>query len=718
MCRNKYMSDYNFFLTCPGGFENLLMKELESLGLNSAKESRGGVYFDASFEEGMNVCLWTRLGGRLLLQLKSFEVESEKDIYNAVLSEDWESWFSADKTISIDTTTVATQFKNSSYLSLIVKDSIADYFREKTGIRPSVSKEHPDIRINLFVDKTGAVISLDMSGNSLHQRGYRLEKTEAPIKENVAAGLLLRSGWGEMSLKGLPLLDPMCGSGTFLIEGAFIAANIPPSLKREYFCFKNYKIFDPVVWDKLKKAAENASDFETLSKCRINGFDLNRQAVGASRANIEYTGLSAYINVKQGDIRKLADNLKNRTKKGLITINPPYGERLGEVDALRHLYMETGEILKKSFDGWKVTVITGNEELSRKIGLKPLKVNTVYNGPIKCTASLYDLDNSYREDKKGERDNTKGAVVFENRLKKNLKTIRKWAKKEGVSSYRIYDADIPEYSAAIDFYEGEFIYLQEYQPPKEIPTGKAEKRLVDMVKKISAVLEIDRDRIFIRQRKRQKSANQYMKHGDTRKYEVMNEGALSFQVNFHDYIDTGIFLDHRKVRGMIRDMSGGKSFLNLFAYTSTASVYAAAGGAKRTVNVDTSANYLEWGINNFRLNKLPLEKTYFQKQDSMEYLEKGNEKFDLIFIDPPTYSNSKSREADFDLQRDHSQMLLLAGKRLANNGIIIFSNNFKKFKLDQALENEFLIEDITESTVSEDFSRNKKIHRCWTLKKR
>ena len=712
------MSDYKFFLTCPGGFENLLIKELETLSISELKESRGGVYFNASFEDGMNVCLWTRLGGRLLLQLKSFEVEEEKDIYNAVSGTEWDMWFSPDKTISIDTTAVASQFRNSSYLSLIVKDGIADYFREKTGERPSVGKDHPDIRINLFIDKNEAVLSLDMSGNSLHQRGYRIERTEATLKENVAAGLLLRSGWGEMSLKSSAFLDPMCGSGTFLIEAALIAANIAPSVKREYFCFKNYKNFDNEVWNNLKKTAESASSMDALSKCRITGFDINMKAVKASRANIENLTLSRFISVKQGDILKLDENYRNRGVKGLIAFNPPYGERLGEIEALKNLYRETGELLKKSFNGWKVNIITGNEELSRKIALKPLRVNTVYNGPIKCSTSVYELDNSYREDKKGERDNTKGAVVFENRLRKNLKNIRKWAKKEGVSSYRIYDADIPEYSAAVDYYESEYIYLQEYQPPKEIPAGKAEKRLMDMVKKISSVLEIERDKIFIRQRKRQKSSSQYMKLSDSGEFEIMNEGGLSFYVNYHDYLDTGIFLDHRKIRGMIRDMAKDKSFLNLFAYTSTASVYAAAGGAKKAVSVDTSAAYLEWGINNFRLNKLPLEKTFFRKQDSMDYLRQGNEIFDLIFIDPPTFSNSKSRDNDFDIQRDHAEMLYLAGKRLQNKGIIIFSNNYKKFKLDQALENDFLIEDITESTISADFSRNKKIHRCWILKKR
>ncbi len=712
------MAEYKYFLTCPGGFENLLVKELETLGIFTATESRGGVYFNASFEEGMNICLWTRIGGRLLLQLESFEAETEKDIYNAVLGIEWDEWFSPDKSIFIDSTTIGAKFKNSSYLSLVVKDGIADYFRKKTNLRPSVSKDHPDIRLNLFADRNNAVISLDMSGNSLHQRGYRIEKTEAPIKENVAAGLLLRSGWDEMSLKGAAFLDPMCGSGTFLIEAALIAANISPSINREYFCFKNYSVFKPDVLENLKKTAEKAASPEHLSKCRFTGFDLSMKAVNAARANVENLSLTRWITVKQGDILKLPENYRNRSKKGLIAFNPPYGERLGEVEALKNLYRETGEILKSSFDGWKACIITGEGELSRKFGLKPVRVNTVYNGPIKCTASVFELDSSYRKASKGEKDNTKGAVVFENRLRKNLKNIRKWAKKEGVTSYRIYDADIPEYSAAVDLYENAFVYLQEYQPPREIPAGKAEKRLMDMVKKLSSVLEIERDRIFIRQRKRQKSSSQYTRLDSSGEYEVMNEGGLSFYVNFKDYLDTGIFLDHRVVRNMIREKASGKSFLNLFAYTCTASVYAAAGGAKRTVNVDTSANYLEWGIKNFQLNSIPLDKTYFQKQDSIEYLEKGKEKFDLIFIDPPTFSNSKSRENDFDIQRDHAEMLIQAGKRLANNGEIIFSNNYKKFKLDSVLDEEFLIEDITEKSFSADFSRNKTIHRCWIMRKK
>ena len=711
------MSDYKYFLTCPGGFENLLVKELETIGISNASESRGGVTFTASFEEGMNICLWSRVGGRLLLQLGNFEAESEKDIYNSSASLEWDKWFTHEQTIFIDAVSVSSKFKNASYLSLLVKDGIADYFRKKTDFRPSVEKENPDIRINLFVDKNGAVLSLDMAGSSLHQRGYRIKKTEAPIKENVAAGLLLRGGWDKMSLKGAAFLDPMCGSGTFLIEAAMIAANMAPALKREYFCFKNFRIYDEKVWNSLKKTAESAFFEKDLSRCRFTGFDISMKAVEASRANVENLNLTRWITVKQGDILKLPANYRNRSKKGLIAFNPPYGERLGEVEALKNLYRQTGEILKTSFDGWKVSVITGEGELSRKFGLKPVRVNTVYNGPIKCSASVYELDSSYRDENRESRDNTKGAVVFENRLRKNLKNLRKWAKKEGVSSYRIYDADIPEYSAAVDFYEGKYVYLQEYQPPKEIPAGKAEKRLMDMVKRLCSVLEIERGRIYIRQRKRQKASSQYTKLDNSGEYEVMKEGGLSFYVNFKDYLDTGIFLDHRIVRDMIREKSAGKTFLNLFAYTCTASVYAASGGAKRAVSVDTSAAYLEWGIKNFQLNNISLDKTFFQKQDSIEYLRKGKEKFDLIFIDPPTFSNSKSRENDFDIQRDHAEMLLLAGKRLANNGLIIFSNNYKKFKLEQALENDFLIEDITEKTVPADFCRNKVIHRCWLLKK-
>ncbi len=710
------MSDRQYFLTCPGGFEHLLLSELESLGIRSVKESRGGVYFEGSFEEGMRVCLWSRIGGRLLLVIDHFEAETEKDIYKAVLKPDWISWFTPDKSIFIETTSVTSDFRNSSYISLVVKDGIADYFRDKTGERPSVSKNSPDIKINLYLERGKGTLSLDISGNSLHQRGYRIKKTEAPLKENVAAGLLLRSGWNRLSLVGSPFIDPMCGSGTLLIEAAMIAGNIAPSMKRDYFCFKNLEGYQSSVWNSLKDDAEKAIDYDAVAECRITGFDIDKKAVEAARGNAVNILLSDYILIKHGDILDLPDLCRGFDKKGLIAFNPPYGERLGEVESLKHLYREAGEMLKKSFNGWTVSVISGNEELLRKIALKPLKVNTVYNGPLKCRASVYEIDSVYREDLKGEKDNTKGAVVFENRLKKNLKNLRKWAEKEGISSYRIYDADIPEYSAAVDFYESKFVYLQEYAPPKEIPQGKAEKRLMDMVKKISSVLGIERDNIFIRQRKRQRSASQYLKYGDTERFEVMSEGGLLFQVNFNDYLDTGIFLDHRKVRAMIRELSEGKRFLNLFAYTSTASVYAASGGALKTVSVDTSRNYLDWGKSNFRLNKIPMQKNFFENCDSVDFLEKSGEMFDLIFIDPPTFSNSKDRAEDFDIQRDHSRLLLLAGKRLSNNGIIIFSNNYKKFKLDQTLENEFLIEDITEKTVSEDFSRNKKIHRCWILK--
>ena len=370
-----------------------------------------------------------------------------------------------------------------------------------------------------------------------------------------------------------------------------------------------------------------------------------------------------------------------------------------------------GNIFKERFDGWKGIFITGDEELARKTGLKAYKVNKIYNGPIECISAAFAINNAYREEHTHEL--SESAQMFANRLAKNIKQFGKLARRQNVTSYRIYDADLPDYSAAIDFYEGKWMYLQEYAAPAFIDPAKTKRR----VREMAQVLEqyVPKENIFIRRREKQKGANQYTKSGESEHLEIMQENGLKFYVNFYDYLDTGIFLDHRPVRKLIGEMSAGKRVLNLFAYTCTASVYAAANGAESTTSVDTSSTYLDWGKKNFKLNGLNPEKHYFIKEDCIKFLQSTKQKYDLIFIDPPTFSNSKSRDDIFDVQRDHRILLILASGCLAKGGSIIFSTNYRKFQLDESLSQQFEIKDITQESISFDFERNSKIHRCFFL---
>ncbi|MDH5657005.1 MAG: class I SAM-dependent methyltransferase, partial [Spirochaetia bacterium] len=282
--------------------------------------------------------------------------------------------------------------------------------------------------------------------------------------------------------------------------------------------------------------------------------------------------------------------------------------------------------------------------------------------------------------------------------------------------YRLYDADIPQYAVAADLYEN-FLHIQEYEAPKTIDEKLAKKRLRESVRVLKEVLKIPDDRIFLKVRRKQKGLSQYESSDEEGEYHVVHEGGLKFLVNFSGYLDTGLFLDHRKTRFMIRDLADKKDFLNLFAYTGSASVYAAAGGALSTTTVDMSRTYLEWAEKNMKLNGLAGPEHVFIRDNCLEWIQSCTNTFDLIFLDPPTFSNSSRMEGTLEIQRDHAGMIRNTAKLLKKGGIILFSNNFRNFKMDSDLLSEFKIKNITNDTIQKDFTGNPKIHNCWLIER-
>lgn len=713
------MEFYTFSVTSANGYESLVAKELDALGIGHYTIGKGNVTFSGTQADGLKVCLWSRVASKVLLKLFDFDIQQEKDIYKNARKYDWPSLFDINRTFAVDTVLASGSFKNGAYLSLVLKDAIADSFREKCGGRPDIDTDQPDIRINLYIERNHASVSLDMAGNSLHRRGYRIAHVEAPLKENAAAALLYRGGWEAVAKAGGPFVDPMCGSGTLVIEAAMMAAKIPSAFDRNYFCFKYWKKFRGDLWEALRQDALETIKANIASVPPLFGYDYSTDAVNAARKNVSkafsmYPELLEKIHIAKKELHKLSVPAEAGSKPGFIGVNPPYGERLGDTETLYQLYADMGNIFKERFDGWKGIFITSNQELALKTGLKAYKVNKIFNGPIECISAAFSINSAYREERTHEL--SESAQMFANRLAKNIKQYGKLARRQNVTSYRIYDADLPDYSAAIDFYEGKWMYLQEYAAPAYIDPVKTRRRVREMAQVLRNY--VTEDCIFVRRREKQKGSSQYTKSGQSEHLEVMQENGLKFYVNFYDYLDTGIFLDHRPVRKCIGEMSSGKRFLNLFAYTCTASVYAASGGAESTTSVDTSATYLDWGKKNFQLNDLNLEKHSFVKEDCISFLQSAKQKYDLIFIDPPTFSNSKSREDIFDVQRDHRILLILASGCLAPGGKIIFSTNFKKFQLDESLSQQFEIEDITQESIPFDFERNQKIHRCFILSER
>jgi 23S rRNA (guanine2445-N2)-methyltransferase / 23S rRNA (guanine2069-N7)-methyltransferase len=730
------MPTYPLFATTPKAMETLLTEELHALGITHSKATMAGVAFQGDLETAYRACLWSRTANRILLVLSSFEVKTQDDLYQGVQKINWFEHIDPEDSFAVSFSAKNSQAINNTHFgALKVKDAIVDQMRAKYQKRPSINTEQPHIRINVYLHGETAQLSLDLSGESLHRRGYRDIDIKAPIKENLAAAMLLRSGWPEIAKQHGSLIDPMCGSGTLLLEGAMIAADYAPGLLRDYFGFIGWKKHDAECWKKLRLEAQQrkAAGLEKLTV--IVGFDQNRHTINAALTHIANAGLQNKIHVERRDIEdaKPAESWK----PGLVICNPPYGERLGDEQETAELYKKFGESLKAHFIGWKAAMIISNPELGFRLGIRSQKPITLFNGALECKllrlnieASNFFIPKAKTQEERifqatetsATREPDAGTEMFANRLQKNLKKLVKWARQNHVTCYRVYDADLPEYAAAVDMYQGEhtWVNVQEYEPPKSIDQHKADHRLAGLLAEIPHVLGVSRERVFLKIRRKQRSADQYEKHGDQGRFHIIEEGGVKLLVNFEDYLDTGLFLDHRPIRLLIQQQAKDKRFLNLFAYTGSATVHAAVGGAKSTTTVDMSNTYINWAKNNMALNKSTGEHEFIQA-DCLEWLDHEARQpnpgqYDLIFLDPPTFSNSKRMDDVFDIQQDHVQLIKNAVALLAPDGVLYFSTNFRRFKMDQSALSGLILEDITAATIPEDFSRNPKIHYCWSIK--
>lgn len=709
-----------YFATCPKGLEYLLVDELKALGAEGVREALAGVYFEGPVEIAYRACLWSRLASRVLLPIVEFACADEEALYSGVQAIDWSAHLRADGTLAVDASLVQSQLKHGRYAEQKTKDAIVDQFRQASGQRPSVDTDQPDLRINLFVKRDRATVSIDLSGDALHRRGWRLEQGAAPIKENLACAVLIRAGWPQR-MQEQALFDPLCGSGTLLIEGARMAADIAPGLERDYYGFLGWLGFDAPLWQGLlDEARERARVGRESLSLRFFGSDADRRVIEAARANASVAGVSAFVRF---EVRALEDISDAPAAKGLVVSNPPYDARLA---ADPGLYRALGALLRGPCRDWAAGFIVADEAPGQAIGLRAEKRYALYNGAIACSLLRFVPVAEQPERAPAQpKELTAGAEMVANRLRKNLKKLSPWLKREGVSCYRAYDADLPEYSAAIDVYtaadsasaedRGIWLHVQEYQAPREIPEETTRRRLSELLQAAMAVFELPRARIALKTRAPQTRSTRYQKQDLRGLWLPVEEDGLKLQVNLFDYLDTGLFLDHRPARRLIRQQARGKRVLNLFCYTGVASVHAAAGGAAATTSVDLSATYLEWAARNLGMNGYTGERHRLIQADVLAWLAQNRERFELIFCDPPTFSNS-ARAADFDMQRDHARLIRLCMDRLAPGGQLLFSNNFRRFRMDAGIESDFSVEEIGAVSVPPDFARDPKIHRAFWIR--
>lgn len=718
---------FKLIVSTSKGLDELLKTEVEQIlqRLNDSPEydvpsvqlQPGQISFTGSLKDAYQLCVHSRLANRVLLVVAEGRVNSAEELYDVAKSADWPSQFASYVPFMIQFNGTNNAINNSQFGALKVKDAIVDQFQEEGHERPSVDKMNPGIIIQARLRRDKLHICIDLSGGSLHKRGYREDAGEAPLKEHVAAGILMRSGWAQNTQ--CRLFDPMCGSGTIAIEAAMIAANIPPNLDRKNWGFEHWhgkqaNMFSEVV--------EQARQSISQPLAAIYAYDLSTKLVELAQSNAQMAGVAEYITFKQCDaldaiIESNVAAVRTETEElnsleGYIVSNPPYGERLGEYTSLLPLFDKLGNHLKQHFANWHLSLISSNPDLLKALKLRYNKSYKLMNGKLECVLVNYLLSGQNLAVFESQNDDNH---EFANRLKKNIKRLKPWLKKANTNAYRVYDADLPHYNMAIDIYN-DWVIVQEYAAPKDVPEEKAKLRLQEALIHIPKVLGIPSNKMSLKVRRQNKGKEQYERVDRKGQQLIVHENQAQFYINPSDYLDVGLFLDHRDTRLLFKQECANKDVLNLFAYTGSVSVHAAQAGAKSVTSVDMSNTYLDWAKDNFALNKLNGAFQFIQA-DCLKWLAHNHAKFDLMFIDPPSFSNSKRMEDTWDVQRDHVALLSDAKEGLKAGGRIFFSNNLRQFKLDSdglaALG--FSIEDITQKTIPEDFKRNQKIHRCWIL---
>ncbi|MCH3918699.1 MAG: bifunctional 23S rRNA (guanine(2069)-N(7))-methyltransferase RlmK/23S rRNA (guanine(2445)-N(2))-methyltransferase RlmL [Spirochaetia bacterium] len=724
-----------FYATCAANQEDILEQEVKEAGATDFMITSGGVEWEGDLEAAYRFCLQSRCASRLLLALyENSEIHDADELYAAAIKIPWETWLSPTKTFTITNSVWDCPWlKNSHFAAIRLKDAIVDRIRDKyDGTRPDVSRDDPDVTFHISVKNEQVTYYVDFSGKSMSRRGYRIAFTDAILKESLAATLVKRSEVRKIlenpqQTEPPVILDPFCGAGTVLIEAALWEGKVAPGLiDPDKYAFTKLPIHDEEIWQKVLDQAIKDEEEGASRKFKFYGWDIDPQAIEIAKKNAKAAGVDDKIEFAVKDFTQTtADDVP--AEKGYIITDPPYGIRL-ESHGLESLYSKMGETINTFYGGWYVSILCGTQELLSFVNMKPDRTNRVLNGNIGCQIAHYYVFSKeekaalaekamQRKAERLARPLSEGAKIVYDKLCRNLEHLRPLMEAQQVTNYRIYDADIPEYNAAIDVYGNKVINLQEYAAPASIPQEDTERRLQELIDATERATGIDIENIHVKERSRQKGLSQYQKLGNKNRFFIIHENGARYLVNYTDYLDTGIFLDHRPVRKMIGQICNGKRFLNLFCYTGTATVQAALGGALSTVSVDTSSTYLDWAQKNMELNGLTGMNHFFYKQDCLTYLYDTYDRFDVIFCDPPTFSNGTGRD-EFDVLRDQRRLVKACMMHLAPAGVLIFSNNFRKFILDDYIWQDFDVRDISAETIGDDFENNQKIHQCYLIKER
>ncbi len=701
----------NGFVSCPKHIELLLKDELIQFGAYEAAEGLAGVHAIAEKQVWLKVVMWSRLANRIYLKIGTTQCANKKELYSAIATIQWSPLcHEIPKTLSIKFNGTNKELNNSHFASQVTKDAIVDQFNEVYGFRPKVVSSDGHLSVYARLKHKQLDIYQDITGQSLHQRGYRGTNTLAPLKENLAAAILIRAGWPKLAQQNHNLIDPMCGSGTLLTEGWQMACDIAPNVKLKSHALFSWYGFDANVWAKMVIDAEQrAITGQAAFKGQIIGADHHKTSVNQANKNLEKIPHTKRISFQYQTL----DKFRIPPRNNLVVCNPPYGVRLQK--NYLSSWIQLKDWLSSKVVDAKAAILTPDDAKAWLLGYRATHSYVLLNGAIPIQLRLFEVNRENQlETPAGQLFALPaGAQMLANRLKKNQNQLQRWLDKHAIEAYRLYDADIPEYSVVIDRYQNH-IHIQEYQAPKSIDTKKAALHLNHVLLAVQSVIQPKIEKIHLKTRQKQKNKQQYNKLNEQEDRFVIHEHGRKYLIDLEQYLDTGLFLDHRWLRNHIEALAKGKRVLNLFSYTGTISVAAAQGGARAVSSVDTSKTYLKWAEENFALNGLRQAQHQFIRADVLKFLARTSEMFDIIVADPPTFSNSHSRDNDWNVQKDHSKLIHGCMKLLKKQGVLYFSNNFRKFSLNLELKEKYHIEDITMKSFDLDF-HGSKTHHCFKI---
>ena len=739
--------DFDLIATCAFGLESVVQRELENLRIDSSIGESGRVHFKGNYETIVQTNLWLRVADRILIRVVEFPAADFDALFDSVRAVAWGQLLPVDAAFPVTGRSIKSKLSSVPACQRSVKRAVVDALKRDHNSK-SLAESGPLYKIDIALLKDIATLTIDTTGRSLHRRGYRTYVSKAPLKETLAAALVLLSYWKP----GRPLLDPFCGSGTIPIEAARIGRNLAPGLGRQFDCQAWRDVPDELCEDLLSTARN-----QSVSKLeqRIHASDIDGRILKRARDNAFQAGVENDIHFEA----KSFDRITTRRRFGCLITNPPYGERIGapthdgesrtqqrahtrHTRELDELYGSLPNVLRK-LPTWSHYVLTAYPRFESLVGRTADRRRKLYNGRIQCTFYQFHgpkpVEDARSNSQEGtETDQTEKpyvhavggsafgeldakadeqAQLFASRLTKRARHLRRWPTRRGITCFRLYERDIPEIPLVVDRYE-DHLHITEYERPHDRDPAQHANWLEYMAETAGKTLDIPSKNIHLKTRLRQKGKKQHERQANTNQRIVVNEGGLKFFVNLEDYVDTGLFLDHRTTRQMVGDSAGAKSFLNLFAYTGSFTVYAAAGGAAKTTSVDLSKTYLDWAWENMRLNDFTENHHKYVASDVTEFIQTHpqEETYDLVVFDPPTFSNSKRTDQDWDVQRDAVPLLNNLMPLVREGGVIYFSNNFRRFKIDESELQASAVHEISKQTVPEDF-RNRRIHRCWRIVK-